>query len=256
MVACQVAWTLFRTPTKIARIRSARLSRSRTEAVRATRIARSPVDVADQPGAARHRLHRAADPLSGRAAGARLRRRPVRLVGVRALQGGALVGQQLQAAARAHPGPRRARRRDLSRRPAASSPKATRSSSSGDEVFFLAAREDIRAGDERDAARLEDPVRRVVIAGGGNIGFRLAQALEERAPGQAHRARPDARARASPSSCSNTIVLIGDAADEELLLEENIDSADVFVARHQRRRGEHPLGDARQAARLRTRSWR
>src|SRR5690606_42014317 len=47
----------------------------------------------------------------------------------------------------------------------------------GDEVFFIAAREDIRVV-MSEMQRLEGPVRRIVIAGGGNIGFRLAQRLE------------------------------------------------------------------------------
>jgi trk system potassium uptake protein TrkA len=69
----------------------------------------------------------------------------------------------------------------------------------------------------------------VVIAGGGNIGFRLAQKLEE--TNQVKLIERDSRrARRISEQLSNTIVLTGDASDEELLLEENIDSADVFVA--------------------------
>ena len=43
----------------------------------------------------------------------------------------------------------------------------------GDEVFFLAARKDIRVV-MKEMRREEAPARRVVIAGGGNIGVRLA----------------------------------------------------------------------------------
>ena len=63
---------------------------------------------------------------------------------------------------------------------------------SGDEVFFVAATQDIRTV-MREMQKLEDPVKRVVIAGGGNIGFRLAQTLEDGEPGQDHRARIEAR---------------------------------------------------------------
>ena len=69
-----------------------------------------------------------------------------------------------------------------------------------------------------------------MIAGGGNIGFRLAQPLEKHNQVKLIERDPRARARASRSCCENTIVLHGDAADEELLIEENIDSADVFAA--------------------------
>jgi trk system potassium uptake protein TrkA len=71
--------------------------------------------------------------------------------------------------------------------------------------------------------------RRVVIAGGGNIGFRLAKTLEH--SNQVKLIERDARrARKISELLEKAIVLHGDAADEELLIEENIDSADVFAA--------------------------
>jgi trk system potassium uptake protein TrkA len=74
----------------------------------------------------------------------------------------------------------------------------------------------------------ENPVKRVVIAGGGNIGFRLARELESK--NQVKIIERDAkRARFISERLENTIVLNGDAADEEMLLEE-IDSCDVFAA--------------------------
>ena len=75
----------------------------------------------------------------------------------------------------------------------------------------------------------EDPVKRVVIAGAGNIGFRLARALEETNQVKLIERDPR-RARRAAEILSRTLVLSGDAADEELLLEENIDDADVFVS--------------------------
>src|SRR5678816_181013 len=42
--------------------------------------------------------------------------------------------------------------------------------------------------------------------------------------------RDQRRARRISEQLGNTIVLSGDAADEELLLEENIDSADFFIS--------------------------
>jgi Trk K+ transport system NAD-binding subunit len=44
-------------------------------------------------------------------------------------------------------------------------------------------------------------------------------------------------------------VLNGDAADEELLMEENVDDADVFCALTNAEESEHPLGDAGETAR-------
>jgi trk system potassium uptake protein TrkA len=107
-------------------------------------------------------------------------------------------------------------------------PEGTTVIADGDEVFFLAARKDIRAV-MRDMRREEAPVRRVVIAGGGNIGFRLASELE--AKNQVKLIERDhRRARRVSEQLKSATVLHGDAADEELLLEENIDSADVFAA--------------------------
>ncbi len=95
-------------------------------------------------------------------------------------------------------------------------------------MFFLAATEDMRKV-MIELRRVEDSVKRVVIAGGGNIGLRLAQQLEERYQVKLIE-RDAARARRISEILRSTIVLHGDAADEELLIEENIDSADVFCA--------------------------
>src|SRR5690606_20802681 len=97
-----------------------------------------------------------------------------------------------------------------------------------DEVFFIAPRADIRAV-INEMRKLDRPVRRVIIAGGGNIGVRLAKALEA-----THQVklieRNRERARDISEQLDKTIVLSGDAADEELLVEENIEATDVFCA--------------------------
>ena len=97
-----------------------------------------------------------------------------------------------------------------------------------DEVFFVAAAEHIGSvmGELR---RRDRAVRRIILAGGGNIGRRLARALEphyhvklvEHELGRAQRLS---------EHLDRTIVLNGDATDEELLREENIDGTDVFCA--------------------------
>jgi trk system potassium uptake protein TrkA len=96
----------------------------------------------------------------------------------------------------------------------------------GDEVFFVAARQDIRVF-MSEMRKLEEPVRRVVIAGGGNIGLRLALALEQTNQVKIIERDPR-RAKIISEQLNKAIVLVGDAADEELLLEENIDNVDVF----------------------------
>jgi trk system potassium uptake protein TrkA len=151
----------------------------------------------------------------------------VRLVGIRARSGGPLVGQQLEQLP-THIKGRNARVAAIYRGDHSIKPTADTTIEHDDEVFFIAARRDIRAV-MNELQKRENPVRRVVIAGGGNIGFRLAQRLE-----MEHQVklieRDSRQARRISEHLGNTIVLNGDAADEELLLEENIDTADVFVA--------------------------
>jgi trk system potassium uptake protein TrkA len=226
MVACQIVQRMFnKDATRIARIRSAEYTRQDKlfegeDRAFAVDVTISPEQIVTDhvaqliayPGALQ-----VLDFAEGR----------VRLVGVRALRGGALVGQQLKQLA-THIQGRDARVAAIYRGGRSVKPTGDTIIEHGDEVFFIAAREDIRLV-MNEMQRLEDPVRRVVIAGGGNIGFRLAQRLE--VEHQVKLIERDPRvARRISEQLSNTIVLNGDAADEELLLEENIDSADVFVA--------------------------
>ena len=107
----------------------------------------------------------------------------------------------------------------------------------GDEVFFLAASQNIRQvlGELR---RMDKPVRRVIIAGGGNIGLRLARALDtgegldvaERFNVriiESNKRRAEVLAR---QLSSEVLVLQGDATDEDLLTQEGVQDADLFIA--------------------------
>ena len=225
MLACQVAYTLYRTPTKIARIRSADYFQreglfEEGEGGLAVDVWISPEQLVTEhieqliryPGALQ-----VLDFADGK----------VRLVGVRALRGGLLVGQKLRAL-REHIPNAEARVVAIYRNGQSIVPEGDTVVEHGDEVFFLAARQDIRLV-MNEMRKAEDPVRRVVIAGGGNIGFRLAKALESHNQVKLIE-RDSRRARRVSELLTNTIVLNGDAADEELLVEENIDSTDAFVA--------------------------
>ncbi|MDP1619552.1 MAG: Trk system potassium transporter TrkA, partial [bacterium] len=99
---------------------------------------------------------------------------------------------------------------------------------SGDEVFFIAATENIDSV-IREMRNLDKKVRRVMIAGGGNIGRRLAAALENEYQVKLidHNKNNSARLAAE---LHNTLILVGDATDETLLGDENIDDMDVFCA--------------------------
>ena len=73
------------------------------------------------------------------------------------------------------------------------------------------------------------PVRRIMIAGGGNIGLRVAKSLEKRYDVKVIDNNPR-RAELVAGELHKTLVLLGDATDEDLLVQENISDMDLFIA--------------------------
>jgi trk system potassium uptake protein TrkA len=223
MVACQVAYTLFHTPTKIARVRSVEyLNHSRLFGQEAL-----PVDVLispeqlvtdyierliEHPGALQ-----VLDFAGGR----------VQLVAVRAYHGGPLVGHELSDLKKHMPGID-ARVASIFRQGKPIALGGETIIEVDDEVFFLAARKHIRAV-MSEMRKTEKPVKRVILAGGGNIGTRVAAAIEHQYQVKIIE-RNENHARRLSEDLDKTMVLLGDAADKELLLEENIESTDVFCA--------------------------
>ena len=223
MLACQIAHSLFRTPTKIARIRSPEYASYdglfRNEAI--------PVDVIispeqlvsnhisrliDQPGALQ-----VLDFAKGLA----------QLVAVKAYYGGPLVGQQLRYI-RKHIPNVDTRVAAIYRKNHAIMPSGTSNIEADDEVFFVAAKDDIHAV-VSEFRRADRPYKRIIIAGGGNIGLRLAKRLESRYSVKIIEFNSD-RANYLAQQLEQTIVLTGSGSDQELLLEENIEDTDVFLA--------------------------
>jgi len=223
IVACQIAHTLYRTPTRIARIRAAEYTARAglfVEGALAVDVWISPEELVtdyithllSNPGALQ-----VVDFADGR----------VQLAAVRARPEGTLVGQPLRIL-REHLRGSDARVAAIYRNERLIAADGDTVVAENDEIFFVAARDDL-AKMLAELRRQEPAVRKLVIAGGGNIGLRLARTLE-----QTHQVklieRDARRARKASELLQNTIVLQGDAADEELLVEENIDSADVFAA--------------------------
>ena len=223
MVACQVAYTLFHTPTKIARVRSVEyLSHPQlfTQEALPIDVLISPEQLVtdyvqrliEYPGALQ-----VLDFADGK----------VQLVAVRAYYGGPLVGHELKTLREHMPGID-TRVAAIFRRGTPIIPEGNTIIEADDEVFFIAAKRHIRVV-MKELRRLDRPVKRVMLAGGGNIGTRLARALEQHYQVKIidHNAT---RSKAISEQLEKTIVLYGDAADEELLLDENIEHTDVFVA--------------------------
>ncbi|MCK5718008.1 MAG: Trk system potassium transporter TrkA [Thiomargarita sp.] len=223
MIACQIAHTLFHTPTKIARVREADYLNHK-EIFGSKGLA---VDVHISPEQlVTHYIERLIDYpdalqvldfANGR----------VQLVSVKAFYGGSLVGHALRDFAHYLPN-LETRVAALFRRGKAIFPNGDTVIEIDDEVFFIAESHNIYAV-MAGLRELEPPCKRIMIAGGGNIGTRLAIALENKYHVKLIDHNKN-RTEIISELLDNTIVLQGDVADEKLLEEENIDETDIYCA--------------------------
>ena len=151
----------------------------------------------------------------------------VQLVAVKAYHGGLMVGRELREMSQVVPKVDM-RVAAIFREGQSIQPSADYVIKVDDEVFFLAAREHIPTVIS-EMRKLEKPNRRIMLAGGGNIGGQLAALMEKNYQVKVIEAFP-ARARELSAMLDKAIVLLGDAANPDLLLEENIEAMDVFCA--------------------------
>ena len=151
----------------------------------------------------------------------------VSLVAVRAFAGGPLVGHPLKEL-RLHMPHIDTRIVAIFRGDRSIVPDGETVVEPDDEVFCLAASGHIREV-MRELRRMDRPVKRVMIAGGGNIGLRLASALQEAYSVRVieHNKR---RCELLGARLGKALVLNGDATDEALLEDEGIADMDLFVA--------------------------
>ncbi|MFG0413255.1 Trk system potassium transporter TrkA, partial [Pseudomonas sp. zjy_8] len=223
MVACQVAYSLFHTPTKIARVRESSYL-TREELFDNDHI---PVDVLISPEQVVTNYIKRLIEHPGSLQVIDFAEGKAQLVAVKAYYGGPLVGQQLRQI-RAHMPNVDTRVAAIFRRDRPITPRGDTVIEADDEVFFIAAKKDIRAvmGELR---RIDETNKRIVIAGGGQIGERLAEAIESRYQVKIIEMSP-ARCRHLSDTLESTVVLQGSASDKDLMLEENIADADIFLA--------------------------
>ena len=222
MVACQIAYTLYNVPTRVARVRAA----AYTDQTALFHREHSPVDVLispellltqyisrliEYPGALQ-----VLDFADGRA----------QLVATAAEAGGLLIGQKLYTLRQHMPGRSDARVAAIYRQGQLILPTGDTVIEENDLVFFLAARRHIPVV-MKELRPMDSPIRRVILAGGGNIGKNLARLLE-----RDHHVkiieRDPVRAENIAEELSKTIVLVGDCTDASLLREEAVESTDVY----------------------------
>jgi trk system potassium uptake protein TrkA len=224
MMACQVAYSLFKTPTKIARVRSEQYIIYQEQLFKHQDV---PVDhliapeqlvtsaikrLIDYPGALQ-----VVEFADGKAS----------LVAVKAYYGGLLVGHALSSLKEHIPNVE-TRVAAIYRRGKPIRPLGTTIIEADDEVFFIAATKHIRAV-MSELQKLESSYKRIMIAGGGLIGAGLAKLLEHNHNVKLIEFDPQ-RAKYLSAHLDKTIVFEGDASDHELLTEENVEQVDAFIA--------------------------
>jgi len=100
---------------------------------------------------------------------------------------------------------------------------------SGDEIFVVT--ESGRVNEVIGLFGFENRViKRVMIAGGGNIGFFLASSLEKKGISVKIVEKNEARCETLATELDKAVVLKGDTSDQTLLGEENISNIDCFIA--------------------------
>ena len=223
MVACRVAYSLFQTPKKICRIRASSYLVSDKlfgqhgiavdTVISPELIVSSDIErLLDLPGSLQ-----VLDFADGK----------VQLVAVKAYYGGPLVGQEIRLL-RQHMPSVDTRVAAIFRKDRPIIPEGSTVIEVDDEVFFVAATKDIRAC-MSELRRMDKPYKRLMIAGGGNIGMRLAESVEDRYQVKIIERDLD-RCSLISETLNHAIVLNGEASQRDLLIEENISDTDVFLA--------------------------
>jgi trk system potassium uptake protein TrkA len=225
MLACAIAYTLYRTPTKICRIREVDYLNEDKKLFQSGAI---PVDVSISP---EHLVTDAIHQLilnPGSLQVLDFAGGKIRLVAVRAVDGGPIVGRELQEIREHMPSVDTRVAAIFRKSQSAIIPEGSTVVEPDDEAFFIAASENIRAVTS-ELRKLDAPYKRVMIAGGGKIGASLAKRLEQDYQVKVLELNYD-RCRQLSEELEESIVLNGSANDSKLLQQENIANTDVFCA--------------------------
>ncbi len=223
MVACKIAATLYNTPTRIARIRSTDYLANGGEFASANfsvDFSICPEQILTDQISKLVEFPEALQVLEfadGR----------VSLAAVRAAEGSPLIGHEISVLRDRIPHAE-TRVAAIFRQDRPIIPKGRTVIEANDEVFFIAATENIRTV-LKELHHMDRPARRVMIVGGGNIGRRLALALEQNYQVKIIEHNKKICERLAGEK-SRALVLLGDGTDETLLAAEHVDETDVFCA--------------------------
>ncbi len=230
MVACQVCYSLFQTPTKIARIRSNEYITSSNGGdadIRFFSRDHMPIDVLINPERVVMEQIKELLEHPGALQVVDFAERRVQLVAMRAYHGGPLVRQELRSL-REHIPKVDTKVVAIFRDGRPIAPTARTVVEVDDEVFFIAPSKDINAV-MSEFKHGERPNKRVIIAGGGNIGLQLARAIEDEFSVKVVEFSGP-RAALVAERLKSGVVIQGSATDRELLIEENVEDTDAFCA--------------------------
>ncbi|MEQ1629398.1 MAG: Trk system potassium transporter TrkA [Gallionella sp.] len=223
MLACKIAASLYNTPTRIARIRATEFL-ERPEVFNQDNFC---VDFSICPEQILTNYITKLIEFPEALQVLEFSRKRASLVAVKAFEGGPLVGNPLSFL-RSHMPQVDTRVAAIFRKDRAIMPTGDTVVEEGDEIFFIAATKNIRSV-LSEMRRMDKPSKRVMIVGGGNIGRRLAKALERDYQVKLIEYNKKSCAKLA-QELTKTLVLNGDGTDEKLMMQEHVEDVDVFCA--------------------------
>ena len=224
MIACQLGYTLFNTPTRIARIRNAEYLREKDKLFNDENV---PIDHLISPE------NLVTDEITrliaypGALQVAYFANNRISIVIVKAYYGGPLVGYALSAF-KEHMPHIDCRIISILRNDKLIRPQGSTIIEAGDEITFICATEHIKAV-MSELQRLEKTYKRIMIVGSGNIASGVAKQIEDKYQVKLIE-RDGEKAKVLAEKLSKTLVFHGDASDQNLLFEEHIENVDVFLS--------------------------
>ena len=223
MIACQIAYSLFNTPNRIARIRAPEYIRESEKLFLPEAV---PIDHLISPEQLVIDYIYKLIEYPGALQVVNFAEGKVSIAAVKAYYGGPLVGNALSSM-REHMPHIDTRVAAIFRRDRPIRPQGSTIIEAGDEVFFVAASQHIRAV-MSELQRLEKPYKRIMIVGGGNVGAGPPPSWK-RLQRQTYRAKPATRRRTGRAAARYHRVLRR-CLRPELLAEEHVEQVDVFIA--------------------------